>query len=85
MTDKPLTRELRYVVHSASPTEIPAKAAYAGRAVDIKVPGLLVELTPEDGVGATLTPPIVEPTAAELAAYVPGAIVTITLNVEAPK
>lgn len=78
-------RELRYVVHSASPTEIPAKAAYAGRSVDIKVPGLLVELTPEDGVGATLTPPIVEPTEAELAAYVPGAIVTITLTVEAPK
>lgn len=41
--------KLRYTVHSSNPEEFTVKATVAGREVDAKIQGLVVELTSEDG------------------------------------
>lgn len=41
--------QLRLTVHSSAPGEFPARATVAGREIDVKVPGHVVELVSADG------------------------------------
>lgn len=76
--------KIKYVVHSCNRDEFAATATVNGRELAVKIPGLVIEMTSEDGsMGHTfrVVPDDLEAVEAEFAV---GADITVTLAATKP-